>query len=858
MDNLLTNNNNNENKYIKRKSIHQITQMFINKRKSSASAQKKIKLDSLKNRRSTIFEQQTIQPISITFKKYPQTIKLIKYIKLYKEMGLKKSRDQGENNMKKYLIDKIVHLLKLHRGMFNFFSFYQINDKAINRLARSLHFIQKEKDDCIYYENDISSKVYFLLKGKLCFKKYLDTPYEREAYQINEDNIFGMFDVLYDRKRKLSCLPMEECSYLCFSRDIFKLYMEENVNKVLSERKKFLFKFFKEHLPLPPTKIERYITNAVENLFFRKSDIIYKEGEKNISLYIIFNGEANLVSNLKENDFQMLPTYNLSIMKIKEKAKNIEYGKLIDNCKKEMLLNKEENLDINLNLNNNNYKVMCTLSKGSICGGMEISCGITSFKYNLICNSDFCAIFQIKLDLFEDDHLKTLMLNLLPNIINKEKKIQKLKQNIKYLDNIINPPSCQKFKESKDIPSLLNTRYKSSKTEHGIFRQKGQINYQNISNISIKPIKTTNNFFAYQKTEEKISPNLIISVHENESNKTYQKLIKKIDDKFDTNEGGFIKLSNYNLDLLVQKNFLKSQITNNKRLDIKVDNFIKICEEKERNNLKTSNVKMNYLLNEESFKNNNEKSIFNMKSFGVLKSPNKSGNKSGNKSKIKIWNFPYITKFETKSETFANFYTNNFKSNFKSKFTTRTTRRSITRRKLREEMNDMIEKIEKAYEIKQAAKNMAVKEIYDKLVSFKSINKEQKNNNRKKKSDSKHKNFIKELIIMRKSTYIDEGKDTLDEENSFNSIDIKKDIKEDQKNDVIKVINNKYLEDLFYKNLQKVQNQRNKRKTQKIKKNFFYENYNNKYTDYDKSRIILYNTGQFDMPLATNMISNEK
>ena len=861
MNNLLTNKKNSESKVIKRQSIYQITQISINKRKSSINAQKKMKLGNLNNRRGTIFEQQAIKPISLTFQNNPETIKLIKYIKLYKEMNTKKVHDEEGETMKKYLIDKIVLLLKSNRGFFNFFSFYQINEKAINRLARGLHFVQKEKDDCIYYENDNSNKVYFLLKGKLSFKKYLDTPYERDAYQMSENNIFGMFDVLYERKRKLSCLPLEDCSYLSFSKDIFKLYMEENVSKVLFERKKFLFRFFKEYLPLPPTKIERYITNCVENLFFRKNEIIYKEGDKNISLYIIFIGEANLVANLTKNEFDILPNFSLPMVKIKENAKNIEYGKLIDNCKKEMLQNKEENSDIS-NFKNNNYKVMCTLSKGSICGGMEISCGITSFKYNLICNSDFCAILQIKLELFEDEHLKTFMVNLLPNIISKERKIYKIKQNIKYLDNIINPPSCQKFKESKDIPSLLNNRYNSAKTDPLAFYKKEQINKKNFNdlindntNISQKPIKTENNFIP--KTEEKISPNLIISVNENESNKTYQKLIKRIDDKFDTNEGGFIKLSNYNLDLLVQKNFLKSQISNNKKLDMKVDNYIKICEEKERNNLKTSNLKMNYLLNEESFKNNNENSMFNIKTFGILNSPNKLRYTSANKKKIKLWNFQYMNKFENRNKTFVNFYTNNFKIDFLSKFAGRKTQKALTRRKLQEEMNDMIEKIEKAYAIKQSRKNIKIKEIYDKLVSFKSL-KSEKDDKHQKKSYSKNKNFIKELIIMKKSTHIDEYTDTLDKDNSFNLIDIKKENNEDQKNDVIKVINKKYIQNWFFNNLNRTQSKNNKGEIQKIKKNFFDEVYLNKYKNYDKSRILLYNTGQFDMPLATNIISTEK
>ena len=59
-------------------------------------------------------------------------------------MNIKKIQDLEEENMKKILVDKIVNLLKSNKGMFNFFSFYQINEKAINRLARGLQFIQKE------------------------------------------------------------------------------------------------------------------------------------------------------------------------------------------------------------------------------------------------------------------------------------------------------------------------------------------------------------------------------------------------------------------------------------------------------------------------------------------------------------------------------------------------------------------------------------------------------------------------------------------------------------------------------------------------------------------------------------------
>ena len=752
--------------------------------------------------------------------------------------------------------------MKSHKGMFNFFSFYQITEKAIFRLARGLHFVQKEKNNCIWYENDISNKIYFLLKGKVSFIKYLDTPHEREIYQINENNIFGMDDIIYDRKRKFSCLALEECSCLSFSRDIFKLYMEESVNKIISERKRFLMNFFNDYLPLPPTKIERYISNSVEDIFFRKNDIIYKEGDKNIYLYLLFKGETNLVVNINKNRFDILPNLSLPISKIKENAKNIEYGKIIDKCKNEMSKIKEEIFDNKLDIKN--YKVLCTLTKG-IVGGMEISSGLVSFKYNLICNSDFCAITRIKLELFEDEHLKTLMVNLLPDFISKEKKIYKLIQNIKYIDNIVNPPSCQKFKEIKDIPPILNSDYKSSKTEPNSLSKNEQMinnnfnkafNNRNLNtNINIIPIKKENNLSSFQ-IEENVLPNLCISVKENESNKTYYKIIKRIDDKFDTNEGGFIKLTNYNVNLLIQKNFVKSKLTNNKRLDLKIKNFIKKCEEKEKSNFKKSTVKMNYSFNEENFKNPVENSAFDIKIFGFEIGSNRKRIKSGNKPKIKFWNFPYISTFTPKNKDFTNFYTNNFKS--------RRTQRSLTRRKLRKEMNDMMEKYEKAYAIKESTKNFYIKEIYDKLVSFKSLKKEQKEQAQKTKYNLKHKNFIKELIIMKKPLEEDDGINIFEGENSFNPNNIKKNNNKKRletevckKNDFIKIMNNKYLDDLFYNNLKPFQKRKNS-EIKNIKKHFFNKFDYNKYHNDNKYRIILYNTGKFDMPLATNITLSEK
>ena len=341
-------------------------------------------------------------------------------------------------------------------------------------------------------------------------------------------------------------------------------------------------------------------------------------------------------------------------------------------------------------------------------------------------------------------------------------------------------------------------------------------------------------------------------MQENESNKTYHKLMKRIDDKLDINEGGFIKLTNYNLGLLKQKNFVRLQITNNKRIDIKVKNYIKNYEEKEKSNLHSSNVKMNYQLNEESFKNRNENSVLNLKNFGFLTTPDGKRSKSGNKAKKKIWNFPYVTTYTPKYQDFINFYNNNYKI--------RSSKNSFSRSKLRQSMTEMMQKYEKVYSIKESTKNMKVKEIYDKLVSFKSLS-SQKSKRHKHSINLKHKNFIKELIIMKKPSLQNKGINT-DNENNFNVIDASQEKRvrggknDNKKKELIKIVNDNYIDDLFYNNLNLFNHKKNN-DIKNIKKQFFNAYYYNKFRNYNKNRMVLYDTGQFDMPLASDITPNE-
>ena len=538
-----------------------------------------LKNNNYKDQRNSIAYKQKYTPISILFKNDPISFQLIltliKFNEINKDNNINNyidnhNEEKQEKDLKD-LINKIIKLIKSHRGLYNFISYYKIDDKLLFKIIPELQFQQREKNYIIWEENDNSTQVNFLLKGKISFSKKNNSSVE-EKY-IQNENIFGMLDVIYERKRKLSCICATECCYLSIEKEFFKKNIEEKVSRIELEKKSFLIKFFNKYLIIPLIKLERFIMKYVEILFFRKNDIIYKKGDTNKSLYLIFNGEANLMANINEGEFFVLSNSNQSINRLQEMARNIDYINIIKNE------NNAENNKVNNNnkieyldflLEKANYEVISTLSKGCV-GGLEITTGMTKFKYTLISNTNFCAILKLNIEHLEDEHLKMLLINLLPDFIKSEKKIHHQIKNIKYIDNNIIPPSCQKY---KDMSNLIN------------------------NNVELKSqnIHKSKNF----------NKNYInLNITDNEDNKTYDKIIQKIDDRFDKNEGGFIKMNNFNINLCKMKYYLKEKIKNSKRNDITIINFIKKYKEENLNNLKNSSFKMNYLLNEKTIKSAN-------------------------------------------------------------------------------------------------------------------------------------------------------------------------------------------------------------------------------------------------------------
>ena len=798
-----------------------------------------LKNNNYKDQRNSIAYKQKYTPISILFKNDPISFQLIltliKFNEINKDNNISNyidnhNEEKQEKDLKD-LINKIIKLIKSHRGLYNFISYYKIDDKLLFKIIPELQFQQREKNYIIWEENDNSTQVNFLLKGKISFSKKNNSSVE-EKY-IQNENIFGMLDVIYERKRKLSCICATECCYLSIEKEFFKKNIEEKVSRIELEKKSFLIKFFNKYLIIPLIKLERFIMKYVEILFFRKNDIIYKKGDTNKSLYLIFNGEANLMTNINEGEFFVLSNSNQSINRLQEMARNIDYINIIKNE------NNAENNKVNNNnkieyldflLEKANYEVISTLSKGCV-GGLEITTGMTKFKYTLISNTNFCAILKLNIEHLEDEHLKMLLINLLPDFIKSEKKIHHQIKNIKYIDNNIIPPSCQKY---KDMSNLINNNV--------------ELKSQNIH-------KSKN----YNKNY------ISLNITDNEDNKTYDKIIQKIDDRFDKNEGGFIKMNNFNINLCKKKYYLKEKIKNSKRNDITIINFIKKYKEENLNNLKNSSFKMNYLLNEKTIKSANlYESILSKK----YNNNQKSFKNSYSKSELKTWNFPRSPK--SKLSTNKNLFNMNMNFSKKEKKNNRAQSSKITKKQYINKLNEIFENY---YKKKYLQKDYSKGDDNEdhKLVSIQLIMnsfKKNKNINLLKKKN----NFIKEIVYMKEplsklekintntltydssdrinntetintlTTYYRENKN-LSKFNTINEFNFNENKFENNKNSerVIKIVNNKYLRDLFYINSNKIKNRR-KLLFNKIKdkKNI-------------KHRMIFYDTGHFDMPLATNL-----
>ena len=422
--------------------------------------------------------------ISNGLKKDIQSLQLILDIFLYKAYSLIKNNDEIRP------IKKDLFLLIKNHDTFRYFLYNNnIDDNTLLKIIPHLkykHFIENE---IIFKEGEDSLYMYFILKGKVSVMN--GSKKLNQIKVIKEKENFGQWDIIYHRKRKLSYYASEECHIIYIDKHIVRKYLQEKIIKGDNDIKTFATKFLKNNKINSFLKIERVINN-MKILYYRKGEIIYKEGEENTNIYLVYKGETKLVKKIKNGEFTYIENLNDNIYKIQEKAKNLNYKNLISDEISEKKLENEEsknnNNTPNILIENSEYKTLAILGKGNI-GGLEISTGIKNKKYTMIANHDYTTIIQIEL-YFIKDNINKFLLNLLPLFIQSEKYIH------------------SRFKQIRKIENKMQTNYKNN----------------NIDNLSL-----LNN------------------------NKYYINEIQKINKKLDINEGGFIIVNDFNIKLKIQK-----------------------------------------------------------------------------------------------------------------------------------------------------------------------------------------------------------------------------------------------------------------------------------------------------------------
>jgi CRP-like cAMP-binding protein len=449
-----------------------------------------------------------------------------------------------------------------------------MDDRIIRKIIPNLKYKFYKKDELIYKEGDASNSFYFLVKGKVSFKRKVILANEQETRFVEktvleEGTHFGDLDIIYDRKKKLSAFCVEDTHIISVDKETFKDLFETRITKVEAEVKSMLKNFLMQYMTLPAIKIERFIQNNIETLFFKRNEVIYREGDNNSYLYMINSGEANLVQKFSRGEYSFLLKYQYSDEYIKNMAKRIDYKGVVksayqkifnihpnpreyyeyntindrsdsnrekrggnshrSNAKRDSTETNSESLKLDLILERPNYQVVSNLEKGSL-GGLEICTGITKFKYSLITNSDFVSVFKIDLNQLDGEHLTEFMLNLLPSFIKLEKRIRLQVKKMKYIDSNVLPDNCQKFKNKGNSATCF---------------------YRDEENDSV-----------------------------------YKRNIVKIDNMFQFNEGGFIKMNDFNMKLCRKKHELKELLKENIRKDNKTDLFLRKYVNEQNSKLK--------------------------------------------------------------------------------------------------------------------------------------------------------------------------------------------------------------------------------------------------------------------------------
>ena len=261
--------------------------------------------------------------------------------------------DNCENN-NKVIINKILYQLENYDFFFFFFNRYNIENDTILKIIPYMYPMILKKNEKIFNEGSSCSKLYFLLKGKISFKKKSYYGKDIEEFSIDKEGYnFGQWELINNRFHKYTAICKETTYIIFIPKDIFIKYIRDKILKTESDIKKIIKNNLKQHLTISQAKLERFIESNVKNYYFKKNDIIFKRGEETKNLYFIYKGEVDIIKDIgKGVDITFLTKDDsLSVESIQNKAKKINYKKIIT----KNIINDEES--------KNNYKLEISLEK---------------------------------------------------------------------------------------------------------------------------------------------------------------------------------------------------------------------------------------------------------------------------------------------------------------------------------------------------------------------------------------------------------------------------------------------------------------------------------------------------------------
>ena len=116
------------------------------------------------------------------------------------------------------IVKRTLELLKQINIFLFFFQHYRMDDRIIQKIIPNLKHNFYKKDELIYKEGDASNSFYFLVKGKVSFKRKVILVNEQETKFVEktvlgEGSHFGDLDIIYDRKKKIKCFLCGRYTY---------------------------------------------------------------------------------------------------------------------------------------------------------------------------------------------------------------------------------------------------------------------------------------------------------------------------------------------------------------------------------------------------------------------------------------------------------------------------------------------------------------------------------------------------------------------------------------------------------------------------------------------------------------------